>query len=173
MVGGDEEVTRFRDAAVNDDYDVAAAPDATDDRNDPGHDLAPATCRATGRRPRAARQPRAARAGVSPSRIDRLDRQRQVSLRAGIAPGYAQADRIAALRAKPRKIEHAAGLHDRRRRARPRAGAHVQRVPLGVPAVGDLHVHDPGGAVREPRAPAHDPAVAAGRRAVRAAVAVG
>jgi hydrophobic/amphiphilic exporter-1 (mainly G- bacteria), HAE1 family len=32
------------------------------------------------------------------SRIDRLDRQRQVSLRAAVAPGYAQADRIAALR---------------------------------------------------------------------------
>ena len=31
------------------------------------------------------------------SRIDRLDRQRQVSLRAAVAPGYAQADRIAAL----------------------------------------------------------------------------
>jgi hydrophobic/amphiphilic exporter-1 (mainly G- bacteria), HAE1 family len=34
------------------------------------------------------------------SRIDRLDRQRQVSLRASVAPGYAQADRIAALRAE-------------------------------------------------------------------------
>ena len=34
------------------------------------------------------------------SRIDRLDRQRQVSLRAAVAPGYAQADRIAALRAE-------------------------------------------------------------------------
>ena len=31
------------------------------------------------------------------SRIDRLDRQRQVSLRAGVAPGYAQADRLAAV----------------------------------------------------------------------------
>ena len=34
------------------------------------------------------------------SRIDRLDRQRQVRLRTAIAPGYAQADRIAALRAE-------------------------------------------------------------------------
>ncbi|MBI3950895.1 MAG: efflux RND transporter permease subunit, partial [Acidobacteria bacterium] len=33
------------------------------------------------------------------SRIDRLDRQRQVSLRASVAPGYALADRLAALRA--------------------------------------------------------------------------
>ena len=36
--------------------------------------------------------------GKSVSRIDRLDRQRQVRLRTAIAPGYAQADRIAALR---------------------------------------------------------------------------
>ena len=38
------------------------------------------------------------------SRIDRLDRQRQVSLRASVAPGYAQADRIAALRAEVAKL---------------------------------------------------------------------
>ena len=40
----------------------------------------------------------------SPSRIDRLDRQRQVSLRAGVAPGFAQADRIAALRAEVQRM---------------------------------------------------------------------
>ncbi len=36
--------------------------------------------------------------GQTASRIDRLDRQRQVSLRAGVAPGYALADRLEALR---------------------------------------------------------------------------
>jgi HAE1 family hydrophobic/amphiphilic exporter-1 len=35
---------------------------------------------------------------TSPSRIDRLDRERQVSFRASVAPGYALADRIEALR---------------------------------------------------------------------------
>jgi HAE1 family hydrophobic/amphiphilic exporter-1 len=35
----------------------------------------------------------------SASRIDRLDRQRMVALRAGVAPGYALADRLEALRA--------------------------------------------------------------------------
>jgi HAE1 family hydrophobic/amphiphilic exporter-1 len=35
---------------------------------------------------------------TSPSRIDRLDRERQVSVRASVAPGYALADRIQALR---------------------------------------------------------------------------
>ena len=37
-------------------------------------------------------------AGQTASRIDRVDRQRQVSLRASIAPGYALADRLDALR---------------------------------------------------------------------------
>jgi hydrophobic/amphiphilic exporter-1 (mainly G- bacteria), HAE1 family len=36
--------------------------------------------------------------GRSPSRIDRLDRQRQVALRGGVAPGFALADRLEALR---------------------------------------------------------------------------
>ncbi len=36
---------------------------------------------------------------ITASRIDRLDRQRQVSLRAAVAPGYALADRIDVLRA--------------------------------------------------------------------------
>jgi HAE1 family hydrophobic/amphiphilic exporter-1 len=40
----------------------------------------------------------------SASRIDRLDRQRQVSLRAGIAPGYALADRIEALNGAVREM---------------------------------------------------------------------
>jgi HAE1 family hydrophobic/amphiphilic exporter-1 len=35
---------------------------------------------------------------TSPSRIDHLDRERQVSLRASVAPGFALADRIQALR---------------------------------------------------------------------------
>jgi HAE1 family hydrophobic/amphiphilic exporter-1 len=40
------------------------------------------------------------RRDISPSRIDRIDRQRQVSLRASVAPGYALADRIEALKAE-------------------------------------------------------------------------
>ncbi len=54
------------------------------------------------RRARAARQPRADRLQTeSPSRIDRIDRQRQANLRAGVGPGFAQADRMQALR-RPR-----------------------------------------------------------------------
>src|SRR5207247_9731624 len=36
--------------------------------------------------------------GISPSRIDRLDRQRMVAMRGNVAPGFALADRIDALR---------------------------------------------------------------------------
>ncbi|HEY0725500.1 MAG TPA: efflux RND transporter permease subunit, partial [Pyrinomonadaceae bacterium] len=41
---------------------------------------------------------------TSPSRIDRLDRERQVSVRASVAPGYALADRIEALRGAVRDM---------------------------------------------------------------------
>src|SRR6185436_4678571 len=39
------------------------------------------------------------------SRIDRLDRQRVASLRAGVAPGYALADRLEALRGAAREMQ--------------------------------------------------------------------
>src|SRR4029078_5323358 len=41
---------------------------------------------------------------TSPSRIDRLDRERQVSVRASVAPGFALADRIEALRGWVREM---------------------------------------------------------------------
>ena len=102
MVGGDDQVSRFHDPATNEDYDVELRL-ANGRRNDPD----------------AIRRlyvPRAAVAGGPPrplvrldslvdvrqettaSRVDRVDRQRQVSLRAGVGPGYALADRLDALR---------------------------------------------------------------------------
>ncbi len=97
MVGGDEEVTRFRDASVNEDYDVQLrllqkyrdreatisllnVPTQNGElvRLDSLVRIVPST---------------------SPSRIDRLDRQRQASLRASVGPGFALADRLDALRA--------------------------------------------------------------------------
>ena len=78
-----------------------------------------------------------------------------------VAPGYALADRLEALRQAVAEHEPAAGLHHAICGRGPRAGAHVPRVHLGVPAVGRLHVHDPGVAVREPGPPADDPALAA------------
>lgn len=96
MVGGDEEVTRYRDASVNDDYDVQIRL-AERDRDDPrtlGHLLVP---RRNGELVRLDNLVNIVEA-ESPSRVDRTDRQRQANLRAGVAPGFAQADRMEALR---------------------------------------------------------------------------
>jgi HAE1 family hydrophobic/amphiphilic exporter-1 len=96
MVGGDEEVSRFRDPAVNDDYDVQLRLTETG-RNDPGtiHNLY--LPRRGGGLVQLANLATIEQA-TSPSRIDRLDRQRMVALRASVGPGYALADRIQALR---------------------------------------------------------------------------
>lgn len=96
MVGGDEKASRYRDEAVNDDYDVQIRLTGNS-RTDPriidylylptnSGQLIQLSNIAT-----LAKEP-------SPSRIDRVDRQRANSLRAMVAPGYAQADRIAVLR---------------------------------------------------------------------------
>ncbi len=96
MVGGDAEVTRFRDSTVNDDYDVQLRL-AVRDRNDPrtlGHLLVPG---AGGTLVRLDNLVTIVEA-ESPSRVDRTDRQRQANLRAGVGQGFAQADRMEALR---------------------------------------------------------------------------
>ena len=98
MVGGDEQVTRFRDASVNDDYDVELRLTPAD-RADPETISRLYVPRASGGLVRLDNLVELI-PGVSASRIDRLDRQRQVQLRAGVAPGYGQADRIAAIRAE-------------------------------------------------------------------------
>jgi HAE1 family hydrophobic/amphiphilic exporter-1 len=96
MVGGDAQVTRFRDATVNDDYDVQLRL-AVGDRNDPrtlGHLLVPGRDGALVRLDNLVQIVET----ESPSRIDRTDRQRQANLRAGVGQGFAQADRMEALR---------------------------------------------------------------------------
>ncbi|HLL76424.1 MAG TPA: efflux RND transporter permease subunit [Pyrinomonadaceae bacterium] len=102
MVGGDQEVTRYHDPQVNESYDVQLRLTDRDrrDKNSISRLLVPSS-----------------RGGlvslsnlvtikedISPSRIDRLDRQRQISLRANVAQGYALADRIEALRAASREL---------------------------------------------------------------------
>ncbi|HEX3558386.1 MAG TPA: efflux RND transporter permease subunit [Pyrinomonadaceae bacterium] len=96
MVGGDDQVSRFYDASVAEAYDVALRLTERD-RDDPrtlGRLYVPSARGGLIRLDNLVRIKREA----SPSRIDRLDRQRQVSLRASVAPGYAMADRIEALR---------------------------------------------------------------------------
>src|SRR3989440_2998668 len=96
MVGGDDQVTRFYDPSVNLDYDVQLRLNERD-RGDqatisrlyvPSSRVGLVRLDSVGR----------IKEDISPSRIDRLDRQRMVAMRANVAPGYALADRIEALR---------------------------------------------------------------------------
>jgi HAE1 family hydrophobic/amphiphilic exporter-1 len=96
MVGGDEEVSRFRDPQVNEDYDVQLRL-AEGERNDPSAITRLYVPSDRGNLVRLDSLVKVEEENTA-SRVDRLDRQRQVSLRASVAPGYALADRIDALR---------------------------------------------------------------------------
>ncbi|HET9528971.1 MAG TPA: efflux RND transporter permease subunit, partial [Blastocatellia bacterium] len=96
MVGGDQQVSRFRDPSVNDDYDVQLRL-SEGDRNDPDTISTLYVPRQSGGLVRLDNVVKISHA-TAPSRIDRLDRQRQVSLRANVGPGYALSDRLEALR---------------------------------------------------------------------------
>ncbi|HEX8068615.1 MAG TPA: efflux RND transporter permease subunit [Pyrinomonadaceae bacterium] len=102
MVGGDQRVTRFRDESVNEDYDVELRLTERDrsDKRTIERLFVPS---ARGGLVSLSNLVKI-EDGTSPSRIDRLDRQRQVSLRANVAPGYALADRLAALRGATREM---------------------------------------------------------------------
>ncbi len=95
MVGGDEEVSRFYDPQINDDYDVQLRLEEGTRNN------ADEVTRLYISSGRGSLVPLdnlvRLREEATASRIDRLDRQRQVSIRAGVGPGYAMADRLEAL----------------------------------------------------------------------------
>jgi hydrophobic/amphiphilic exporter-1 (mainly G- bacteria), HAE1 family len=102
MVGGDEEVSRFHDPSVNEEYDVQLRL-AHDDREDAAtisRLYVPRVGTGLVRLDNLVK----VEAAQSASRIDRLDRQRQVSLRAQIAPGFALADRLEALNQAVREM---------------------------------------------------------------------
>jgi hydrophobic/amphiphilic exporter-1 (mainly G- bacteria), HAE1 family len=96
MVGGEEEASRFRDESINEDYDVQLRLTEAD-RRDVGTISRLYVPSSKGGLVRLDNLVKIAR-DTSPSRIDRLDRERQVSVRASVAPGFALADRIEALR---------------------------------------------------------------------------
>ena len=102
MVGGDQRVTRFRDDSMNEDYDVQVRL-KEGDRNEAEPIRRLFVPRQGGGLVRLDNVVKLVPTQTA-SRIDRLDRQRQVSLRAAVAPGYAQADRIAALRSEVAKM---------------------------------------------------------------------
>jgi HAE1 family hydrophobic/amphiphilic exporter-1 len=96
MVGGDQRVSRYRDSDVNDDYDVQirVKDGARNDASAISRLFVPSQSNGLVRLDNLVK----IEAVKAPSRIDRLDRQRQVSLRGSVAPGYALADRLDALR---------------------------------------------------------------------------
>lgn len=96
MVGGEDQASRFRDESVNEDYDVQLRLTERDraDAATIGRLYVPSSRGGLVRLDNLVKITRE----TSPSRIDHLDRERQVSLRASVAPGFALADRIDALR---------------------------------------------------------------------------
>lgn len=111
MVGGDEEMSRFRDVRMNEDYDVTLRL-ADGGRNDVETISSLFVPDQKGGLVRLDNVVRIT-SQFSASRIDRLDRQRQVSLRGGVAPGFALADRIEALNAAAAKLQMPAGYTTR------------------------------------------------------------
>jgi len=95
-VGGEERASRFRDVAIGEDYDVQIRLDP-EDRSDAGR-IGELWVPAAGDRLVPLTAVASLEPATSASRIDRLDRQRQVSLRASVGQGYALADRLEALR---------------------------------------------------------------------------
>jgi len=96
MVGGEDQASRFRDESVNEDYDVQLR--LTDaDRSDAATISRLYVPSSRGGLVRLDNLVKINR-DSSPSRIDRLNRERQVSMRAAVAPGFALADRIEALK---------------------------------------------------------------------------
>jgi HAE1 family hydrophobic/amphiphilic exporter-1 len=96
MVGGDDQVSRFYDPTVNEDYDVELRLSESDrgDQSQISRLYVPSSRGGLVRVDNLVD----IKEELSPSRIDRLDRQRQASVRAGVAPGFALADRLDALR---------------------------------------------------------------------------
>ncbi len=111
MVGGDDEASRFRDPRMNEDYDVTLrlADGGRNDAETISSLFVPDKGGSLVRLDNVVR--------ITPqftaSRIDRLDRQRQVSLRGGVAPGFALADRIEALNEAAAKLQLPAGYSTR------------------------------------------------------------
>ena len=107
MVGGDERVSRFHDAEVNEDYDVELRL-AEGSRNDPDTISRLYVPTRTGKLVRLDNLVRVQPA-QSVSQINRLDRQRQVMMQASVAPGYGLADRNQALIEAARDLNMPAG----------------------------------------------------------------
>jgi HAE1 family hydrophobic/amphiphilic exporter-1 len=96
MVGGEDRASRYRDESINEDYDVQLRLNEKD-RSDVATIQRLYVPSSRGGLVRLDNLVKINR-DTSPSRIDRLNRERLVSVRASVAPGFALADRIEALR---------------------------------------------------------------------------
>jgi HAE1 family hydrophobic/amphiphilic exporter-1 len=127
-VGGDDRVSRYRDDTVDDAYDVELRLVNLDRRDRESiSQLYVRANPALAARPLAggggseAEGPMLTRIdnvvtfdfGLAPARIDRLDRQRMVAVRANVAAGYALGDRIAALEQAVQEIGLPIGFETR------------------------------------------------------------
>ena len=111
MVGGDDRASRFYDESVNDSYDVQIRLKERQ-RQEAGEIARLFVPNATGDLVRLDNLVKFVPATTA-SRIDRLDRQRQVSLRAGVAPGYALADRLEVLKQEAKQLNLSPGYTTR------------------------------------------------------------
>ena len=102
MVGGEDRASRFRDESINEDYDVQLRL-AEQDRSDVATIERLYVPSSRGGLVRLDNLVNIKR-DSNPSRIDRLNRERLVSMRASVAPGFALADRIEALRGEVTKM---------------------------------------------------------------------
>lgn len=102
MVGGDERVSRFHDEQMNEDYDIQVRL-KQGDRNDQ-ETIARLFVPSSRGGLVSLENLVKLESSTASSRIDRIDRQRQVSIRANVAPGFALADRIQALRDEVAKM---------------------------------------------------------------------
>lgn len=92
MVGGDDEVSRYRDDKAAEDYDVEVRLAGVDRRDASAVSKLYVRSR-SGQMVRVDNLVKF-KEGMTAYRIEGLDRQRQVGIRANIAPGYALADRL-------------------------------------------------------------------------------
>ena len=101
-VGGEEEVSRYRDPAVGEDYhvDIRLANADRDRASTIARLYVPRQGGGLVRLDNLVKIDD----GITAARIDRSDRQREVRLRASVAPGFGQADRIEALRGAVREM---------------------------------------------------------------------
>lgn len=126
-VGGDERVSRYRDATVDDAYDVELRLVGIDRRDVESISQLYVRAEPASTGPMRLTSTRDPRAPVltridnvvdfefknSTARIDRLDRQRMVAIRANLASGYALADRIVEIEKVAKEIGIPAGFETR------------------------------------------------------------